>query len=571
MPIHIGTLLPYTHMHGCTLFIYILYMISSLYVALPFVLIQALLHSLAKTHGSVSRPNGKMQWQTVSGGMSRIIGACAKLFFTAPFDARSGGFSLSFPDGTTVILFVDLNIFIQDGLAHKQTWFCKGHSGNVRCLHCLYHVSAISQLAAADVTGTLVDRVTDDTKLTFHTDDTVRYAVDQLALGIAARGPESMGELETRLGFVHDDGNLLLDPALRAIVRPITQYMHDWMHVLVASGAFGVVAHKVMDTLRTSPRAIRYGPVHDYMKLWRWPQRLGGFHNSCVNAFDTKHETSSRSASFFKCSASEAISLYPVLCVFLRQRCLAINAETTAACEVFVAFCLVLDLLMICTRYTVRPGELRIAVRDFLDKFVATFGWDSWIPKMHDMMHLPWELFRFGMLLSCFVHERKHKIATRYGTDVCNTRVYERTVMSECTAHHLHSLRAADAFCFDVGLIAPKPASPKTQLFFNTHVGPCVVNVSFQSRFDAFGTCARGDIVLVRADTTVAGEVWLHAECNGVPVSVISTWDVVSHRNGYAIWRDIERPELFQTCDIITSVISFRSDGLVYTIMPPKS
>ena len=63
-------------------------------------------------------------------------------------------------------------------------------------------------------------------------------------------------------------------------------------------------------------------------------------------------------------------------------------------------------------------------------------------PKFHWLVHLPQYLQRWGVLLSCFVHERRHRILKRYADNTQNTRTYERTLLSEATSHHLASLKA---------------------------------------------------------------------------------------------------------------------------------
>ena len=44
----------------------------------------------------------------------------------------------------------------------------------------------------------------------------------------------------------------------------------------------------------------------------------------------------------------------------------------------------------------------------------ASYGVDSYLPKHHYSVHLPSQLERFGLVPSCFVHERRHKILKRH-------------------------------------------------------------------------------------------------------------------------------------------------------------
>ena len=73
---------------------------------------------------------------------------------------------------------------------------------------------------------------------------------------------------------------------------------------------------------------------------------------------------------------------------------------------------------------------------------VVAYGYTLFVPKHHFMLHIPRQLARFAFLISCFVHERKHKIAKRWAVPLCisNKRNYDRTVLEECTCAGTHVL-----------------------------------------------------------------------------------------------------------------------------------
>ena len=43
----------------------------------------------------------------------------------------------------------------------------------------------------------------------------------------------------------------------------------------------------------------------------------------------------------------------------------------------------------------------------------ASYGESHFLPKHHFCLHLPRQLETHGLLCSCFVHERRHKIMKR--------------------------------------------------------------------------------------------------------------------------------------------------------------
>ena len=116
---------------------------------------------------------------------------------------------------------------------------------------------------------------------------------------------------------------------------------------------------------------------------------------------------------------------------------------------------------LVCTRmHLTTPDDLRNRV-DALLKACVEAGWsESMIPKFHWMIHYAFHLARFDCLPTCWVHERKHKVIKRYGTDIENLSTYSRSVISEATSHQLESLRRDCAldlgFGFDVKREAPR-------------------------------------------------------------------------------------------------------------------
>ena len=73
----------------------------------------------------------------------------------------------------------------------------------------------------------------------------------------------------------------------------------------------------------------------------------------------------------------------------------------------------------------------------------VAYGYTLFVPKHHFMLHIPRQLARFGFLVACFVHERKHKIAKRWAVPLCiaRQRSFDRSVLEECTMAHMHSLK----------------------------------------------------------------------------------------------------------------------------------
>ena len=98
--------------------------------------------------------------------------------------------------------------------------------------------------------------------------------------------------------------------------------------------------------------------------------------------------------------------------------------------------------------------------------------------------------------------------------------------------------------------------------------------MSLNSRHNAAGFSSKGDVVLIKDGHSkfIAGKVMLHASVDGVPVSLVSCWQLHSIRHGTAKWhvRD-DSNMLIETTDILDSVTHTKlSHKLVTTILPPE-
>ena len=122
--------------------------------------------------------------------------------------------------------------------------------------------------------------------------------------------------------------------------------------------------------------------------------------------------------------------MYAVVAVFLTTYAGACKP----AVDAYVALCDVIDCFVCVTRGNVTPRHLARCVQSFLSLYCLAFGADHTTPKFHWLLHFPSYLEKFGTLVACYVHERKHKMLKRYCTDIRNTTVFEHSVLAEVAA-----------------------------------------------------------------------------------------------------------------------------------------
>ena len=116
----------------------------------------------------------------------------------------------------------------------------------------------------------------------------------------------------------------------------------------------------------------------------------------------------------FKCLASQGLSLYAVMSVILHLFYMACPGEVS----VYLALCDVIDCLSCFARGKITPETIKRCVHTFLQLFCDVFGFEYMTPKFHWLLHFGDYAKRFGMLVACYVHERKHKMVKRYPNDL---------------------------------------------------------------------------------------------------------------------------------------------------------
>ena len=158
--------------------------------------------------------------------------------------------------------------------------------------------------------------------------------------------------------------------------------------------------------------------------------------------------------------------------------------------------------------------------------------------------------------------------------DLRNTVAFELSVMREVTCHHLAELADSRAFNFATGLEKPHiaPRDARDYLSRTIDIDGAVYRTSITSRVNAFEVCSRKDVVLVRSGGAwQAGEVWLHADANDVPVSLVSLWEcsVLDRSTQVAEWIAVDNPTMIETDDIMAACIYRRPrEGIVRTLLP---
>ena len=503
--------------------------------------------------------------QELSAGMSHFCKLVLRTFFAPDgHDLRTSGMPLKLfgDNGPTTMLFADLGVFISDEKAIKELICNKGASGTKCCPLCINVVAHDSGLPEGYLK---LSSCTNVAEFKLHTDETVRTVVHRLAsvADEVAAGSTSNGTLkllEQQLGWTHEPDSLLLDAHLA--FRAVSCLMFDWMHIYLVSGLFNVELHNLMQFMK--PFGITYDVVHAFLLAWKWPRHL----QSPADTFDDGAQ-GEKDVTHFKCSASQGLSLYSVLSLFFSRR----REMCTAQIDSFLALCDVLDLLLCTVRDLVSADLLESTIFNHLDLFQLAYGLLNWLHKHHMSTHLGPMLRQFGCLLSCFVHERRHKLVKRYGQDRKNTTNYEAGLVQECTLQHLHDMKSQ---WIASGLHDPiRPRKQWLEAMIALH--PTAVNIMTSRVITvAHSTFTAGDVVLVHVnDALCVGEVWFHVSIDGNVQTCVSLWEPVPASASATAWvktyRKRERPLMLESSHLREALVYLESarGESVSVLIPP--
>ncbi len=517
-------------------------------------------------------------------GISQV---CKKLllltFANTHCDVQHAGLYLKASDGHTIRVCIKLGALVQDGAAHKMIFCLKGDAGTKFCALCRNLVALESDILDEDGEPLLVCSVVFANECDFADDNDVFGSVDRLeAKKAELRTKNEFAKWQQAAGLNYEPEGLLACHALRPILNPTVQYMHDWMHTLFVTGVFQRVVFLVIAALASAfNKTVKdiYKQLLTYVYLWRLPADKGGKARSkeLAECFAENRADSNKKAKIFRCSASHGLGLYHIMYVWL-----ATVVQPTGlcgmVCEAFFTLAIVIDLLKAASAegHTVTPEALGSAIHNF-HKACIDCGWRYLMtPKFHWLVHFPAHLANHGFLISCFVHERFHKLAKRYGTDIQNTSVYEHSLLKQVLCHVLFELRQPDVFDVSVNLIKPHVATKAVIAFLSKALELEVTTENCQmSRLArvGFGTAAKGDVVLLAAANGIgfeAAEVWFHAKCNGKCISLVSIWTFVEYDEAtkLATWNNIDNPWLIDTSLIQRAVMyRYAAKNVVYTLL----
>ncbi len=493
----------------------------------------------------------------LDGGISHLVKLVLARFFGASHNIGSG-IILDFEgNDDKALLFATSDVLLADEPALAAIICAKGASGTKPCMLCK---NVVGSRAHYEGGYAVPLTCTDVSKFKMHTDASVKSLFKTLG---DLRDDSTFALKETLWGFKFSDHSIILS---ELPFKPISGTMFDWMHIYLVGGIMNWEIGWLMHHMKRNGSNLTYEALGDYMETWTMPKSAPP-----VDVFSPtaakKHDT----ACEFKISASEGLTLYPILAHYLLHETGLLAPEDRPKIESASSLFEVLDLLQNVKRNLVTPAELHRGILKHLRSQSDAWGDVMVKPKHHQALHLASMLKKWGWLLACFVHERKHKSIKRFTKLRQFTGSFEQGAIEDITIDQLESVRSFDFLSHEFR----KARSPyRNELLMLREVFPNCDPASIQLSSEVCfgnGRISVGDAVLIKMQSTnVVGELFLNVKVQGQLLSIVSLWEVAGAAASSIDFVIRHRPELIDTASLLCSLV-YRMDGVsrATVLIPP--
>ncbi|CAE7588832.1 unnamed protein product [Symbiodinium sp. CCMP2592] len=456
-----------------------------------------------------------------------------------------GGFHLSF----------EPSMVIQDGAAHKFAWSVKGDSGSKYCLLC----------GNQRADNRNEEKIPKHAHAALHlvSDDDIWDSWSRLADLKGRCSAKDFGMWQQATGWTFNTESIFSEPLLRRVVKPATMFVHDWMHCCLSNGTLNDATWLLLSATKDHGFKDVFATLEKYVDLWTQPASFA--HVKLKQVFENKRMKSCREAGKFKTTASEMLSLLPVLAFFVRT-CILDKGFLPSECEAFLQMCLMVELLQAaCHGHgCVIPSMLREAADKCMSSWFET-GWGEHVTrKMHWLLHMGDHYEKHKRLPATFSMERKHRTITRYAASIQNTSTFERSLYEEVLAHELWHLEKLPEFPVALALENPrqKPPPKLRDLVLQSfpQVSKDEMKIATILRLPGGGLASKADVCLLQADKGRdppwdCAEVFCHVSVQGTLWSVVSLWSLQEYNKDKhcAVWTEMEQPVIIESKDILTA------------------
>ena len=121
---------------------------------------------------------------------------------------------------------------------------------------------------------------------------------------------------EQATGITYNEEAVLADTSLRPILDPCKQYKHDWMHCLMGNGILSLGVFNMLEGMQC------WKQFGEYVGQWTIPSHWQHAGIKVTTLFSESRVQKHKQAEKFSCTASELLTVLPMLVHFLKKVCI---------------------------------------------------------------------------------------------------------------------------------------------------------------------------------------------------------------------------------------------------------
>jgi hypothetical protein len=486
-----------------------------------------------------------LRWQT-----SKILKGQLAQAATHVLESMVATAGRNFRNGCTVpvgghdtTIYAKIGCVIADEPGLKEVLSCKGHAGSKPCLLCKnccqQQVGRKPKRDGPWKTEPYLASIAepDVKKFKPHTDDSIRATVQRLHDYKGTMGKTAFAKREQALGFGWNPYSLILNATLAIGAASIVMY--DWVHIYICDGLADVELGLCMRQLRALKSESSFGELATYLGRWRFPKRYG---NSLVdNLFSEEKNKNNMSKGIFTSSASEFLTLAPVMLLYFRRVCSIRHAADDTIMKLVRSMIAV--LVVVVWLNTVKYGQndaaaLEAIIAEHLNAFVDAYGRNKTRPKHHYSLHLADMLRSFGTLLGTLCNERKHRVVKRHTRNRDNLKKWDLGSLEEVTCNQIRELRRS---FISTGQVQQSSVRRGEDLAIlqDMHPGFAARDFTLSPQLRGrHGEARLGDVVMYNnsAGELQVGMLCLNYAAKGVEWTAVEAWELKTVSDGLETW-----------------------------------
>lgn len=205
-----------------------------------------------------------------------------------------------------------LQFIVQDGAAHKHCWSLKGDAGSRFCGLCRNVFSHEQDEEGVNE----VSKYTKFSQLELTESQEVFSSWDRMTKRRSNCSQAEFKMWEQATGITYNEEAVLADTSLRPNLDPCKPYKHDWMHCLMSIGILSLGVFNMLEGMQC------WKQFGEYVGQWTIPSHWQHAGIKVTTLFSESRVQKHKQAEKFSCTASELLTVLPMLVHFLKKVCI---------------------------------------------------------------------------------------------------------------------------------------------------------------------------------------------------------------------------------------------------------